>query len=185
MSDYIYPTQQGATFSPNRKYRYTLWRRRGPIPEIFDLGMAAFIGLNPSTAEEEINDPTVTRCINYAERWNCSGMIMLNLFAWRDTDPRGMKSVDEPIGALNDDAILSVCREAGRVVCCWGNHGRYKSRAFHVLRRLVAEDIPLWHLGRTKSGEPRHPLYLRADLEPERWEVDRADLVARMLSGKF
>jgi len=160
-------TAFGAVFSDDRRYRYTLWRR-------WSFGgdnLCAFIGLNPSTADEFRNDPTVTRCIRRAQQLGHSGMVMLNLFGYRATDPRDMKRFPEPIGWQNDQAILDVCREAGRVICAWGAHGEYQGRAEHVLGMLKRNRIAVYHLGLTQAGHPRHPLYLRNDLVPERWEI--------------
>ena len=74
-----------ATFSPCRRWRYTLLRRWEPA----NLIVVAFIGLNPSTADETLDDPTIRRCIGFAKAWGAGGMYMLNLFGWRSTDPAG------------------------------------------------------------------------------------------------
>lgn len=152
---------KGAEFSPCRRWRYTLWRIWDPSRPY-----CAFIGLNPSTATETVNDPTVSRCINYARDWKYGGMYMLNLFAWRATDPADMKASEEPIGAENDDAILKTAKGAGLVICAWGNHGAYRDRSKHVRRTLHDAGITAHCLTTTGSGEPGHPLYLRADSKP-------------------
>lgn len=162
-------TFKGAYFSPDRVYRYTLWRNwwlwdREPLKFV------AFIGLNPSTADETQNDPTVTRCINYARHWGFDGMVMLNIFGYRATDPREMKKHPEPIGEENNLIIIEICIIASMVVCCWGNHGAHNNRADKVLQFLGNKNIKnVYHLGLTKQGQPKHPLYLRADLEPVKW----------------
>ena len=112
----------------------TEWRRR------LAGNMVAFIGLNPSTADETVNDPTVTRCMGYARRWGYSGMIMLNLFAYRATDPQEMKRQADPVGPANDFHLLLNCCRVQRVVCCWGNHGQYMGRAASV-RQLLQMDV--------------------------------------------
>lgn len=160
----------GAIFSDCRKYRYTLWRRWGLFgrqsnhPEFVDeADMVAFIGLNPSTADERIDDPTIRRCIGFAKQWGFGGMVMLNAFAYRATDPKVMKEQAEPIGEWNDEAIHAVTRLCGKVICCWGNHGTWMNRnerLHEILPNLAC------HLGQTKTYQPKHPLYLSSNTEP-------------------
>jgi hypothetical protein len=151
---------QDAVFSPDRMYRYVLSRRWAEGPRALIV-----IGLNPSTADEREDDPTIRRCIGFAKREGCSGLIMLNLFALRATDPMVMRAHPEPVGELNDQWIRDLAtREAHVVVAAWGVHGEHRGRGAEV-----AAKIPnLLCFGRTKGGHPRHPLYLRADtaLEP-------------------
>lgn len=159
--------RSGAIFSSCESYRYSLWRFWG---DSLVLGNAvAFIGLNPSTADEWCNDPTVTRCINFARHWGYDGMVMLNAFAFRATDPRQMKDCLEPIGKYNDTKIQHVVFSAGLVVCCWGNHGTHLGRSTEVRQRLRDVATPVTHLGLTRIGEPKHPLYLRSDTEAILW----------------
>lgn len=144
-------------FSPCREYRYTLYRE-------WDEGnrIVAFIGLNPSTADEIKNDPTVTRCINYAKKWGYSGMYMMNIFAYRATDPRVMKAHSEPIGSENDHYLSLVAKEAKIVIAAWGTHGKHLKRG-----QAVKNLIPGLHCLRvTKDGHPSHPLYLPGNLVP-------------------
>lgn len=159
--------RSGASFSPDRIHRWSLWR----CWEGCFLGdMIAFIGLNPSTADESANDPTVTRCINFAKRWNYPGMFMLNIFAFRATDPKAMKAADDPVGESNDLALRFFSGNVHRVVCCWGTHGAFRDRGPHVKRMLQGmPTAELCHLGLTKHGHPKHPLYLPGDTKPERW----------------
>jgi hypothetical protein len=128
-----------------------------------------FVGLNPSTADEVDNDPTVTRCINYAQNWGYGGLIMSNLFAWRDTDPRAMKAAQEPIGPENDTWLARLAAEAGLVVAAWGVDGRHRGRGDQVARLLAGQ---LHYLKLTKDGHPSHPLYLKKTLKPEPWPGD-------------
>lgn len=151
-----------ATFSPCRRYRYTLWRRWDDGP------YAMFVGLNPSTADETTDDPTIRRCIRFARDWGYSALCMTNLFALRATDPKAMLADPEPIGAENDDRLFQASREAGIIVAAWGAHGSHRRRDRDVLRMLRH----VHHLGLTKSGQPRHPLYLRADSTPARLTPD-------------
>jgi len=151
-----------ADFSPCRRYRYTLWRqwRHG-------CGYVQFIGLNPSTADEYQNDPTVTRCINYAKRWGYSGMCMTNIFAYRATDPEEMKRYFDPVGPDNDLHLMDVSECARIIIAAWGVHGVHKIRGENV-----AMMFPNLHcLKTTKDGHPSHPLYLRADLKPIPYKV--------------
>ena len=149
--------ESGAEFSPDRIHRYSLWR-------IWDRDKpyAAFVGLNPSTADEQKNDPTVRRCINYARDWGYGGLIMLNIFAYRSTDPKNLYITSDPVGPDNDYSIRKVSSEAGITVAAWGNHGEFMNRGREVIRLLSDPHC----LKLTKSGCPGHPLYLRRDLMP-------------------
>lgn len=121
-----------------------------------------FVGLNPSTADETTDDPTLTRCINYARSWGYGGVCMANLFALRATDPSDMKASNEPVGPENDKWLNELANEAALVVAAWGNDGSFLGRSRHVL-----ELIPnLSCLKLNKSGEPAHPLYQPANLKP-------------------
>jgi hypothetical protein len=149
---------QGAEFSPDRKHRYTLWR-------IWDESKpyAMFIGLNPSTADEVKNDPTVTRCLGYAKKWGFGGLYMMNIFAFRSTDPKKLKFVVDPVGEKNDYWLKKIAKDAGIVVAAWGNHGSFLERA-----KEVSTLIPKIHcLKLNKNGQPAHPLYLASNLMPK------------------
>lgn len=127
-----------------------------------------FIGLNPSTADEVNNDPTVRRCIGYARDWGYDALCMTNIFAYRATDPQVMKSMADPIGPDNDRALRKMSRSAGIVIAAWGTHGAFAGRHQAVLKML-----PNLHCLRlTKDGFPAHPLYLRSDLKPQLWLAD-------------
>lgn len=151
-------------FSPCRLYRYTLWRN----VSLFGGGLVQFIGLNPSTADENQNDPTVTRCMNFAEDWGYGVMCMTNLFAWRDTDPDKMKAAAEPVGRDNLRWLRDVAMEADLVVCCWGNDGAHQNQSRAFLKSMIdwPKPVKLFCLGRTGSDQPKHPLYLKGDLRP-------------------
>lgn len=151
---------QGATFSPDRRYRYTLWRAWGPGPR------ALFCMLNPSTATETVLDPTLRRCLRYARDWGFHGFEVVNLFALRSTDPARLCEDADPVGPGNDVAIVEAARRAGGfVVCGWGVHGGLRGRDAAVLE-LLEERADLVALRLTKDGHPSHPLYLPADLKP-------------------
>jgi hypothetical protein len=166
----------GATFSDCRVYRYALWRRwtdsrvvdldetdRGP-----DFSkMVAFIGLNPSTADETEDDPTIRRCIGFAKRWGFDGMCMLNLFALRATDPNEMKRHPDPVGPDNDECLRRGVHLFSKTVACWGVHGSHRNRHYGILGLFGLAQ--LWHLGLTQAKQPKHPLYLRSDTNLVRW----------------
>jgi len=146
-----------AELSECRTYRYALWRTWDETkPTVM------FIGLNPSTADETNDDPTLTRCINFANSWGYGGVCMANLFAFRATKPQDMKTAKDPVGSNNDDWLLKLANEADLVVGAWGNDGSFLGRSKHVIK-LIPE---LHCLKINKSGEPTHPLYLPAKFKP-------------------
>jgi len=149
-----HPIIADAVLSKDRRYRYTLSRTWD-----CEKGNAMFIGLNPSTADESENDPTIRRCMRFALEWGYGGIVVCNLFAFRATDPRAMKAATDPVGPLNDEMITTEARDAGLVIACWGNHGQFLSRSDDVRKFLSSMKC----FGLTKRGEPKHPLYLRAD----------------------
>jgi hypothetical protein len=153
-----------AVFSPDRKHRYTLKRRWWSDPPGQTV---AFIGLNPSTADETQDDPTVRRCINFAKTWGYNAMFMLNIFALRSTDPLALYRAKDPVGPWNDDYILKAVEDSSLVIACWGNHGALLNRGWTVIRLLEDAGVKLMRLGAmTQVGQPRHPLYLKGDLKP-------------------
>lgn len=152
------------TFSPDRVYRYTLWRDWGVPREPY----AMFIGLNPSTADEVQDDPTVRRCIGFAKSWGYGSLCMTNIFAFRATFPSVMKAQDDPVGLENDTWLLRCAQEAGVIVAAWGTHGALKNRGDRVLQLLKDHDIMCLKV--TRGGHPEHPLYLRADMRPMPYE---------------
>jgi hypothetical protein len=124
--------------------------------------MCAFIGLNPSTADETLNDPTIRRCINFAKDWGYDGLYMLNAYAFRSTDPKNMQAAANPVGPDNDRFIAEITAKAELVLAAWGVHCEI-SRADRVCQLV---NKPVYCLGKTKVGNPRHPLYIRADTAP-------------------
>lgn len=156
-----------ATFGEGGLHRYELrrvWNVKLP-PLIMIL-------LNPSKATHEVNDPTITRCIERAKRLGCGSLIILNAFAFRATQPEDMMAAADPVGPSNDTIIrcaLSECqRKGGFAVVGWGIHGTFRNRD-HEICQLAAEfEVPLKCLGVTAGGHPRHPLYVSYDkaLEP-------------------
>ncbi len=159
----------GAIFSPCRTWRYTLARWWEPAGAYVN-----FICLNPSTADEAIDDRTIIRCVGFAKRWGYAGLVVTNIFAYRATHPEDMVKAEDPIGPENDSRILSVARHAGRVICAWGIDGKLHGRASEILNLLHGLGIPLYCLGVTKHGWPKHPLYLRGDTQPTLLEAKTA-----------
>ena len=143
----------GADFSPCRAYRYLLWR-------IWDnrLPKLHFCCLNPSTADEVKNDPTVERCERRAIGYGYGGLFVTNIFAYRSTDPGKLGMIDDPVGPGNDEAIVRAAKQSKITIAAWGTHGMYRNRS-NAVRKLLA-NFPLFCLGLTKDGFPRHPLYV-------------------------
>ncbi|AKS42348.1 DUF1643 domain-containing protein [Wenzhouxiangella marina] len=151
----------GANFSRCRRYRYSLWRTwEVRAPKVM------MIGLNPSTADAERNDPTIRRCIGFARDWGYGGLIMTNLFAFRATYPEDLRRADDPIGPRNDAWIRRLARCADALVAVWGNDGAWLDRS-QQLRNTLGSRLQVIRLN--KSGEPAHPLYLPARLRPGSW----------------
>jgi hypothetical protein len=156
----------GAIFSEDRKYRYTLYRDwpMADGEERQGCGHARacvmFIGLNPSTADEVNDDPTIRRCRGFAKSWGYGAMFMLNLFAFRATDPLEMMKAVDPVGQDNDHWLVEHARSATIVVAAWGRRGEYQQRDKAVLK-LIGK---IHQIG--KAEYPRHPLYLKSNLLP-------------------
>jgi hypothetical protein len=168
----------GATFSQCRIWRYALWRRwidsRIEAIDGTDQGpdfqrMVAFIGLNPSTADETEDDPTIRRCISFAKSWGYDGVVMLNLFAFRATDPKAMKAAADPVGPENDECLKRAAGLFPMKIAAWGNHGVHRNRHYAIRGFLPPSQLHV--LGVTKDGHPKHPLYLRSDLQPVKWKA--------------
>ncbi len=153
-----------AVYSACETYRYLLTRAWSP-----EQGRALFIMLNPSTATEVENDPTVERCERRARALGFGAFRVCNIFAFRATDPRVMRAAPDPVGPLNDRAILDSLTWADQIICAWGTHGAYLERGALVERLLRARQVDLWHLGLSKAGHPRHPLYIGYHVTPQRW----------------
>ena len=150
-------SKSGAVFSDCRKYRYALWRMWNEHKPI-----AMIIGLNPSTAGHTRNDPTITRCISFARSWGYGGVCVTNLFGFRATAPTELKAHHDPIGKENDAWVHEMAKGAAITVAAWGNHGKFLNRSLEILPSLDQ----LHCIKMNKSGEPAHPLYLKAELKP-------------------
>lgn len=157
---------RSAIFSACQTYRYRLQETWGSAtgPTL------AFLMLNPSTANEMHDDPTVARCHKRAMQSGFARFEVINLFALRSTDPAQLYQHPNPIGPHNDAAILA-CAQAtmasgGQLICAWGNHGKFTQRAEQVLTILRGANIPLLALKLNQNGSPAHPLYLPEGLVP-------------------
>ena len=154
--------RRGAVFDADREYRYRLWRTwDGGKPTV------SFVMLNPSTADAADDDPTVRRCVNYADAWGYGSLEVVNLFALRATDPSALRDHGDPVGDANDGYLRRVCDTAAFVVAAWGGKGSIRDRGREVAQLLDAE---LHALDTTAAGHPVHPLYQPADADPEPWD---------------
>jgi len=156
----LFPADAGATFGgPGDIYRYHLWRRWSLAPKT-----CLFVMLNPSTATDVIDDPTIRRCRGFAQRERCGRLEVCNIFALRSTDPAALYTTPKAEGdPENLERILDAAEEADIVVCAWGSHGKHRARGAFVKRAFEECGIKSFTLGMTKTGEPGHPLYIRAD----------------------
>lgn len=153
-----------AVYSDCDAYRYLLTRVWDPAGR-----RALFVMLNPSTATEVQNDPTVERCERRARALGFGAFRVTNIFAFRATDPRVMKAAADPVGPANDAAIAESAGWADAIVCAWGTHGAHLDRGAAVARLLAEQGRPLSVLGLTRAGHPQHPLYIGYDRQPVPW----------------
>jgi len=151
----LFGASKNAVISPCGRYRYRLSRSWEPqrLPLVW-------IMLNPSTADAEIDDPTIRRCIAFSKREGAGGLEVLNLFALRATNPSALRSADDPIGPDNDQWIREVLHPHSRCVCAWGAFPAW-DRVAAVMD--LARGINFLCLGRTAAGHPKHPLYIAND----------------------
>ena len=168
--------ERGATLSPCGTYRYALWRFWDGTHATDAHRAVVFVGLNPSTADAQVDDPTIRRCRRFAQDWGYPGMVMLNLFAYRATEPRVMKGFSmaggDAVGCENDKVLQSyrdllaqnppTQGPRGMVVFAWGQDGGFRQRS-SVVESIMKEGFCL---GTTKAGDPRHPLYIAASQRP-------------------
>lgn len=177
----------GAIFSPCERYRYILWRYdRFPSGGRRPTSLCV-VGLNPSTADELVLDPTCRKCKYFSKQWGYEGYIMLNIFGLRSTDPGQLTKVANPIShiqqrvktangkfmaEINDHIITrvtnSVHEAGGKVLCAWGNHGDIMQRGLYV-REMLKPITDLYALKINSSGHPKHPLYCSNNSQPKLW----------------
>lgn len=152
-----------ATISKDGKYRYLLGRRVSDSPS-----RLLFIMLNPSTADATRNDPTIRRCMGFAQQWGFGLLQVANLFAYRTASPAELRSASDPVGADNQATLHSAMQDACLTVLAWGNHGAYMNRSAAVVDLALSATLP-HHLGMTMKGQPKHPLYLPKTTTPTAW----------------
>ena len=162
----LFSEDGGAEFSPNRSYRYRLWRRWG------NAAPAYFCMLNPSTANETDLDPTLRRCVGFAKSWGCGGIVVVNLFAVVSPDPKVLLAHPDPVGPRNDEVLFAAADSAKTFVVGWGAFPEAKERARAIMPVLMCGDRAAMCLGTNADGSPKHPLYLpkTSDLIPWRAE---------------
>ena len=153
-----------AVYSQCERYRYSLTRIWDP-----DGRRVLFVMLNPSTATEVQNDPTIERCERRARALGFGAFRAVNIFALRATDPRDMRADAAPNGPDNDRILREGAAWADMVIAAWGTHGTHLNRGAEVEANLRHDGFELWHLGLTKHGHPRHPLYLPYTATPQSW----------------
>ncbi|MFZ5963467.1 DUF1643 domain-containing protein [Thalassococcus sp. BH17M4-6] len=148
-----------ALYSPCARYRYALERRWG------EGGAVLFVMLNPSTATELRNDPTIERCERRARAMGYGALMIGNLFAWRATRPADLRAAPDPEGPENAAVLADMIGRAALTIAAWGVHGAHREAA----QRFARYSAPLHHLGLTKDGHPRHPLYVSYTTGPQPW----------------
>lgn len=158
-----------AIMSPCEKYRYVLtrvWDRSRPA--------CCFMGLNPSTADHRIDDPTIRREVDFADRWGFGSLTKVNLFAFRLTDSRQLEGISQKtdiVGPENDVYIHRVVIACRKIIVAWGKNGIINRRDRDVLRMLRREDHQVFCLGCNGDGTPKHPLYLAKHVEPVAFRI--------------
>lgn len=157
----------GAILSPDRVYRYHLWRAWDDCRPVM-----AFIMMNPSTADETEDDATIKRCIGFARREGCGGISVRNVFALRATNPNALLVHPDPFGPENEEHLLAAGRASimTQLVVAWGNRqgGKRLDHYYKKASVILVGQSP-YCLGVTKNGEPRHPLYLANNTPLVRW----------------
>lgn len=160
MSERAY-LESDAVISDCGKYRYLLrrtWDHEKP--------RILFVMLNPSTADASVDDPTIKSCVRLAKSWGYGSFEIVNLYAWRATDPEELKSKADPVGPSNDNAIMHALRRCDLPIVAWGKHATYY-RARHVYGMLKAERPAVFCVGKNKDGTPKHPLYIKSGVALE------------------
>ncbi len=158
---------RGAEISDCGKFRYKLWR--GDIMT----RPLVFMCLNPSTADGTTDDATVRRLNGFTSTYGFSGFTLMNLFAYRATQPKDLLRANDPVGPLNDAKLWATLKTRSTVICAWGTQagtlGKAMRDRLHQLQDLF-QDVECWSIGPTaKDGSPRHPLYLKYELELQPW----------------
>lgn len=161
----------------SKRYRYVLWRNFVAKPA----NSCLWVMLNPSTADEYQDDPTIRRCQRFSRSWGYDACRVVNMFAYRSTNPDVLRAVHDPIGPENDIYIKREAASASRVVVAWGAHGALHGRSVQV--RALLSGSPCWCFGLTKSGEPLHPLYQHSSSALVVWEDQQSHGVIAIETG--
>lgn len=152
-----------AIYSDCETYRYALTREWGKGPRLL------WVMLNPSTASELANDPTVERCERRSRGLGYGGFRVVNLFALRATDPRRLRQVADPVGPQNGAALVEAADWADAILCGWGRDGALFGQDRAVMPLLRQSGKAICHLGLTQAGQPKHPLYIGYAVQPMPW----------------
>lgn len=145
--------ERNAVISVCGKYRYSLLRKWADVDRL----PVMWLMLNPSTADADIDDPTIRRCIEFSKRWGYGALWVGNLYAWRSTDPKGLRLSGDPEGVENRDRLQGMANSSEKVIAAWGNHGA-AAGAEYIAGILPNPMGGIWHLGLTNGGHPKHPL---------------------------
>lgn len=145
--------EQSATISDDQLYRYSLTRKISRGPRI-----VLFIGLNPSTADATLDDPTIRRCVGFAKSWGFNCLLMGNIYAFRSTDPKNLQIVNNPIGSKNRDELEKMIIVSELVVAAWGRN-LLTEDAKEIANWIMQQEKTMC-LGQNNDGSPKHPLYL-------------------------
>jgi len=162
MEHYLEELEMNAVIDDTGQYRYSLTR-------LWDknLPKLVFLMLNPSTANHFEDDPTIRRCVNFSKRWGYGSLEVVNLFAFRATDPKELLTCSDPIGKENNRYIKEALKDAELVIAAWGTKGNILKRNEQVIELLNNNDIHCLTL--TKDGHPKHPLYIKNDERPKKF----------------
>lgn len=152
--------EKSAIISECGNYRYELTRKWS------DTGTCVFVGLNPSTADADLDDPTIRRCIGFAKNWGYGKLVMLNAYAYRSTDPKALKTAPYPIGRENNKFLMQWSTKANIIIAAWGTNINIMRQ--HRCMELLGNNV--YHLGLTKNNFPKHPLYLSKNTKPNPWK---------------
>ncbi len=159
--------ERNAKFDPSGRYRYWLGR-------CWDQALPAvgFVMLNPSTADATVNDPTIRRCLGFAQQWGFGSLVVTNLFAYRATRPVDLWAASDPVGEKTDRHLVQMAQQVDQIVVAWGNHGGRGDRAQQVSHLLNPTGTRvLYCLGLTRCQQPRHPLYLPQTTRLVPWSI--------------
>lgn len=156
--------EQSATISEDQQYRYSLTRKVSDGERI-----VLFVGLNPSTADAKLDDPTIRRCVGFAKLWGFSWLLMGNVYAFRSTDPKNLQIVENPVGPRNRDELDKMMAASELVIAAWGNNP-LTAEAKEIADWVVKQG-KVKCLGQNKNGTPKHPLYIAASTEPRELSI--------------